>query len=330
MIFLATIKQVGIFLFYIAIGFALCKSKIIDKKASKSLSVLLTYLIAPLYTISNLSKNVTIDKISIYANLLLFGTIVSVVLVLIARPLAKLFAKNKLEKSLFSYLFAFSNLGYFGNPLVQAVFGDAVLTNYILFCVPASILISSYGYYILTKGGEETDENLTKEERKKVLLKRVASAFYAPPIIGVYIGLILAFLPITLPSVFYDLLQPAVNCYTAIPMLVAGIVLAGCPFKKLFTSWKAYVMGFIRLLGMPIIFGGLAYLLYAFCGLEKAVVVAIFCCVSLPCGMNVVVYPESVGHDSTVGARVCFISYLMAIITVPIVFMVLENLVGGV
>ena len=74
---------------------------------------------------------------------------------------------------------------------------------------------------------------------KGKLLKKVASAFYTPPIIGVYVGLILAFLPITLPKEFYDFLAPAVNCYTAIPMLVAGIVLAGCPVKKLFTSVRS-------------------------------------------------------------------------------------------
>jgi hypothetical protein len=46
--------------------------------------------------------------------------------------------------------------------------------------------------------------------------------------------------------------------------------------------------------------------------------------------MNVVVYPESVGHDSTEGARACFVSYIMAIATVPVVFMILENLVGSI
>ena len=81
---------------------------------------------------------------------------------------------------------------------------------------------------------------------------------------------------------------------------------------------------------MPLVLGGLAYLLYATISLDKAVVVAIFCMVSLPCGMNVVVYPESVGLDSTEGARACFVSYIMAIVTVPIVFTILDMLVGGV
>ena len=166
MIFLVTLKQVAIFLFYIAVGFTLTKTKVIDKKASKYLSLLLTYLIAPLYTISNLSKNVSIEKLSTYAVLILAGLLVALILVFVARLLARIFANNRLEKSLFSYLFAFSNLGYFGNPLVAEVFGEEVLTNYILFCVPATILISSYGYYLLTKGvsNEEVEQCLDLKE----------------------------------------------------------------------------------------------------------------------------------------------------------------------
>lgn len=330
MIFLTTLKQVGIFLFYIGIGFSLTKTKVIDKKASGILSKLLTYLIAPVYTVSNLSRNVSIDKISTYALLILSGLVVALILIFVAIPLARLFTKNKFERNLYSYLFAFSNIGYFGNPLVEAVFGEVVLTNYLLFCLPATILISSYGYYILTKNEDESANNLTKKEKRKLMLKSAVSAFYTPPIIGAYVGLILALLPITLPQGFYDFLQPAVACYTAIPMLVAGIVLAGCPFKKLFASWKSYVIGLVRLIGMPLVLGSIAYLLYLYCGLEKAVIVSIFCMVSLPCGMNVVVYPESVGHDSTEGARACFVSYIMAIATVPVVFMILENLVGSI
>ena len=43
-------------------------------------------------------------------------------------------------------------------------------------------------------------------------------------------------------------------------------------------------------------------------------------------GENVVVYPESAGLDGTLGAKMCFISYVMALATLPVVFEVIKIL----
>ena len=330
MLFSKTIIQVGILLVYIGAGFILAKTKIIKREASKVLAALLTYFIHPIYTANKLATSVSIEKLTTYGNLLLYGTLMTIVLIAVAFPLGKVFAKNKTERGLYRYLFAFSNYGYFGCPLVDAVFGSEVLANFMIFTLPVSIAIHSYGYYILTRDamsqkGEE--ENLDKKARVKLMAKRVLTALYTPPMIGTYLGLTLAFIPVEIPKLFFDFLAPAVNCYNAIPMMIAGIVLAGCPFKKLFTSFKAYIVGIVRLVIMPLVFGGITYLLYAYAGLPKAVAVAIIVLASLPCGMNVVVYPETVGLDSTEGARACFLSYLMGIITIPLVFTVMQALI---
>ena len=105
-------------------------------------------------------------------------------------------------------------------------------------------------------------------------------------------------------------------------MLLTGSVLAGVSFKKLFTSIKPYVIGVIRLLIIPSILGGLMYLL----GLRGDLFIIATACVSIPVGMNVVVYPESAGLDSTEGAKMCFISYILALATLPIVFEIIKSI----
>ena len=42
--------------------------------------------------------------------------------------------------------------------------------------------------------------------------------------------------------------------------------------------------------------------------------------------MITVVYPESCGMDSTEGAKSCFISYVLALGALPLVFMLVETL----
>jgi predicted permease len=112
-------------------------------------------------------------------------------------------------------------------------------------------------------------------------------------------------------------------------MLITGAVLANIPFSKLFGSWKSYVIGAIRLLLYPLVTIGIL-LVVNLCGVQGELFsrVALLCVmvVSMPVGMNTVVYPESVGIDSTEGAKNCFISYVMALVSLPIVFSIAQNL----
>ena len=82
------------------------------------------------------------------------------------------------------------------------------------------------------------------------------------------------------------------------------------------------MVGILRLIVLPAIIGGIIYLLGARGDLLKVAIAS----VSLPVGMNVVVYPESSGQDSSEGAKMCFVSYLLALATVPLVFQILQML----
>ena len=50
---------------------------------------------------------------------------------------------------------------------------------------------------------------------------------------------------------------------------------------------------------------------------------------AMPVGMNVVVYPESVDKDSSEGAKMCFLSYIMALGALPLVFTLLDVITVG-
>lgn len=323
--FLSTLKTVALLLFYIAIGFFLGKKKIVGEKASKTLASLLTYVIMPLYLVNNLSKTVTVDKISLYGELFLAGIVMAGISLALCVPLSKLFVKKGYSRNIYKYLLFTPNLGYFGYPLVQALFGDNALAMYMIFTLPTSIGINTFGYMILTDKSEEEcgDENSTvNASHKKDFVKRLFSA----PMIGTFLGITIGLLPITLPDLVYDFLSPASDCMRAIAMILTGIVLSGLSFRLLFTSEKAYYIGVVRLIVYPVIFGGITYLLYL-CGLSKEIFVFTVCLTALPAGMNVVVFPEAIGMSGKEGAQACFISYLMVIVTLPLVFAALTALI---
>lgn len=318
-VFLLTLKVVALLLFYMAIGFVIGKKKIVGKDAAKTLASLLTFVILPIYSVANLSKNVTIDKISLYGELFLAGIVFMAVSLALCIPLSKLFVKKGYSRNIYKYLIFTSNLGYFGYPLVQAVFGDVALSMYMIFTLPTSIAINTYGYLILTDKSEEfaaDSGDFNEKGRNSDIVKRVFSA----PMIGTFVGVAIGLLPFELPEVVYDFLTPASDCMRAVAMILAGLVLSEMSFKTLFVSKKAYLLCLLRLVIYPVVFGGIAYLLYKI-GLSVEIFIFTVCVTALPAGLNVVVFPEAIGMSGKEGAQACFISYVMAIVTLPLILL---------
>ena len=328
--FLTTLQQVAVLLIFIFIGYFFRKKDIITEGGKKVLPKLLVYLFAPCYTVTSLSTVVNIQDIRQYLSLILAGGAFTLVVVIVSIFLAKPLAKQKLLRNILIYAFAFSNIGYFGYPVVAAIFGAEMRAQMMLFCLPMSIAIYTYGYYVLTQGVEDG------AAVKKRSFKEKVSFLWAPPMLGVYagvsLGLLSSGLHFKLPKMLTDALAVAGNCQSAPAMLITGAVLAGVPFKKLFTSWRPYVVGVIRLLVLPMLTVGVFFLLHL-CGLSGELFTLIFrlsvIVSALPVGMNTVVFPESAGQDSTEGAKICFLSYILALGTMPLVFVVMQAVARG-
>ncbi len=316
--FVITLQQVFILLFYIMLGFTLCKTKLVGREGSKILSKLLVCVFLPAYTVTNLASSVSVERIVEYALSLALGTAVALLMIGFGFFASKFFAKERLEKAIYQYVFAFGNIGYFGYPLIGEAFPE-VLATYMLFCLPLNIAINTYGYFILTQTPDAVGEKRTK--------RQIAKSIFTFPTMGLLVGLTLGLLPLQIPAFFFSILAPAQACMSASAMLLAGIVLAGCSVKELFCSVKPYLASALRLLLCPLLFGGVAFALYKLVGLNENVFICIVASACLPAGMNAIVFPESVGASGKSGAKVCFISYLFALATIPLWFYVLSILI---
>lgn len=333
MLFLTTLQQVAILLIFIFIGYFFRKKGIINEQGRKVLAGLLVNLFAPAYSVISLSTVVNVQNVTEYAALLLVGVGVAFAVVFLAFPFARAMGKDKFHVNLYKYAFAFGNIGYFGYPLVYGVFGAVARAQMMVFCLPTSIAIYSYGYYVLTRPVNELP--LDQAQANKQSFAKKISYLYNPPMIGAYLGIALGLLTsgfnFTIPKFIEDLFTIAGNCQSAPAMLITGAVLAGVPFKQLFTSLKPYVVGVIRLLVYPLVFGALFAILYLLGWRDQTfmkIAFIVIISVGMPVGMNVIVYPESAGMDSTEGAKTCFISYILALIALPIVYSLVVSILN--
>ena len=303
-VFFTTLSKVSVLLIFIGAGYLLRRAKKLPDNAGKVLSLLTTLVFSPAYSIKNLSASLTIEKIGSQALLILYGLICVLLTIGFAFLMTKLLAKNDFERSTYRYAFSIPNYGYFGYPLIEGVFGSAVLADIMVFSLPLGVACNTYGYLLFAKN-------------EKLTLKKILTM---PLILGVVLGAVIGLSGITLPPVVDDVLTAAGNCMSPASMLLAGFVLGGFPFLELLKGIKPYLISAIRLLGIPALFTGLL-LAVGVRGAYLAYPIMLLC---MPLGLNLVVFPESMGIDASGNAKMCFVCNLLTILVLPPVFALLS------
>ena len=270
------------------------------------LSLLTTLVFSPAYTIKNLSSSLTLEKIGSQVALIGYGAVIVLATIGLAFVLAKPLARNDFERRSYVYAFCIPNFGYFGYPLVEGVFGSEVLSQLMLFCLPMSIACNTFGYLLFVKDGKLTVKDILK----------------MPVIVSVFIGMAIGLSGLKLPPLVTDVLTTAGNCMSPASMLLAGFVLGGFPLKDLFKGGRSYMMSGIRLLGIPALVGGVLFLL----GVREMYLTLPVMILCMPLGLNLVVFPESMGIDASDNAKMCFVCNLLTIAVLPFVFALLSRI----
>lgn len=299
-----TVGKVAMLLCFVAAGYLLRVSGALPDNAGKILSALSAMIFCPAYNLRNLWQNFTVAKIRQNALVMSYGLLITLLFIGLALLLARFLGKPGLERRSLAYAFSIPNYGYFGYPVIEGVFGSAVLSQVLIFVIPLSIATNTYGYLLFTPNG-------------KLTLKRLAN----PLILAVVLGIALGLSGIPMPGFVEDVLVGAGNCMSPVAMLLAGFVLGAFPLSKLLTGWRSYWLSAIRLVGIPAIFFAGLWI----CGVRGIWMLLPMTVASMPLGLNLVVYPESMGVDASDNARLCCVSYLMAILVLPLVFALLAK-----
>lgn len=301
-----TVEKVAMLLTFIVAGYLLRVTEKLPEKAGKILSALAATIFCPAYNLRNLWQNFTVTKIGQNTLVMGYGLLFTLLSIGLALLLARFFGKPGLERRSLAYAFSIPNYGYFGYPVIEGVFGSEVLAQVLVFVVPLSIATNTYGYLLFTPDG-------------KLSWKRLLN----PLILAAPLGMVLGLLNVPMPDFLNDVLVSAGNCMSPVAMLLAGFVLGSFPLGKLLSSFRAYWMSAIRLIVIPAIFGVGLWL----CGARDIWLLLPLVVYSMPLGLNLVVYPESQGMDASDNARMCCVSYIMAIAVLPLVFGLLAKLV---
>ena len=313
-LFLATGNQMIYLFALIFIGYVLAKTGVLPKETSKILAILENNVLIPALVIANFSRHFTVEKLKT-AGLLIGCSFAIFFLVLpIAIFVPKLLTRDGDTRKIYTYGLAISNFGFMGNSVVLALFPD-IFFEYLLYTLPLSIMIYVWGIPHLLIPASET-ETIGKR------LKR----FLNPTFIAMLVGMIIGITSLSLPTAICSVLDTLGNCMSPFAMLLTGVTVAAIPLKTLFNRPSVYVMTVIRLILLPLAFLGIFWL---WKNPPETLVICAICALAMPLGLNSLVIPSAYGKDPTTAAGMAVISHLCSLLTIPLVFLLLKQLLPG-
>ena len=312
--FLATLTPMLVLFLCIIIGYVLRVKKILPEDAGTVMSRLENYCFMPALVIGDFMVKCTVSSLKYNYKLLLYSFLGLAVAIIIAIPLSCLFQKKDYYKrNVYRYALTFGNFGFMGNAIVPAILSwyDAdILYKYLIFTLPLSVAVHTWGMVLL----------IPKGKNQQNPLKRLINPSFISIIIGVILGITGAakFLPEFVTTTIGNLKV----CMGPVAMLLTGFIIGGYNFKPLLRHYKIYIVTALRLFVLPSVILAVLMLCKA---PDTTLYLALFA-FATPLGMNTVVFPAAYGGDTKTGASMALISHTLCVITIPIMYALLTEI----
>lgn len=311
-LFTSTLSQMGFLLILMIVGFVLVKVKAVPENGTQVISKLENNVFIPALVMGTFMTKLTPENLGDYGKFVLCGAAVVVVTIPIAILVARGLSKDSYLRKIYTYGLAFSNFGFMGNAVVQALFPE-LFDEYLIFVLPFWAGIYVWGVPFLL---------MPAQEKKRSAWDWV-KPFVNPMFIGMLIGMVLGLTALPLPSFVSGAVNTLGSCMSPLAMLLTGMTIAKIDLKKAFTNVPVYIASIIRLVVLPLAAIGVLYLVK----LEYALALCVVCNLAMPLGLSPVVVPAGYGKDTSDAAGMALISHLLSCITIPVVFWLFSSVI---
>ena len=309
-----------IFLFaFIVIGFILMKGKLLPNNAGEIISKLENMLFVPALVMYTFIQNCNIETLSSVWRLLVLSFLMVALLIPISLLVAKVcFKENYLRKTA-TYGLTFSNFGFMGNAIMNAVFPE-IFFEYTIFTLPFWFVIYLWGVPVLL---------ISNDTNEKVSFAKRLKSFLNPMLIAMFIGLFLGLTGwgLKLPSGILSVIKVSGDCMSPLAMLLTGITIGKADVLALIKKWRIYLTSVIRLLVYPLVVLLIIMILPQNEFFNPTFFKCATCMAAMPMGLNAIVVPAAYGKDTSDAAGLALISHLFSVGTIPLIFMILELLI---
>lgn len=292
------LNQTLIMLILIIVGIICKKTKIITDDGNKELSKLVLTVVNPIVI---LMAYQTDYKPQLVKNLLIaFGLSILSYIILIVAAYLLIPQKDGRETQIERFSAIYSNCGFMGIPLVNALFGSEGIFYLTAFLTVFNLVVWTHGIILIS--GERN-------------LKNIVKVFYSPVIISIVLGIIMFFAQIRLPDIITDSLNFISNLNTPLAMIVSGVTIADTKILKLLKKPGIYYVSFLKLILLPLIL----IAVFSLFNVNEQVRITVLVAASAPaaamCTLQCIRYEKNSLYASEIFAA----STILSVVTLPII-----------
>lgn len=302
--FLTVGQQVLILFILIAVGVLANKTKLLSEESAKGLSNVVLYCVTPCILIKSFvdipfsTENLKDLFLVLFIAFLMHGG-----MILLSKLLVH--DSDDARQRMLRFAVIFSNAGYMGLPLQEALLGDE--GAFLCGAYIAAFNAMAWSYGVILMSGDR--KSLSP---KKILL--------SPGLLGVGIGLLLFLMPLVwkdfaLPELIFAPIRHLAALNTPLPMIVVGFYLADIDFKAVLHDLKSFYVVLLRIVVMPLLTFGILYV----CGLRGSMLVSLVISASTPVAAMTTMFAAKYDRYPHTSGNIVSLSTLLSILTMPLI-----------
>lgn len=301
--FLIVAQQVAVLFVLMGFGAMMRKAGFFKENAIDGIVNVLILVVTPCLIIDVFQRPFDPSMLKGLGLAFLIAVLAHVVLILLAKTAVQ--HRNEDVRRPLRLAAVFSNAGFMGIPLEQAVLGDVGVFYGIVYVVVFNLFMWSWGLCTMEKGEGRKETGFS--------LKTIVN----PGTVGLTLGAPLFFCSAKLPAVIGVPVHHMANLNTPLAMIVIGYALAGARFGRVLRMGFVYVATAIRLVLCPLLVIAALYPLRA--SLDRNLMLAMVIAASAPVAAMVSMFATKYRRDVDVSVAVVSGSTLLSVLTMPVV-----------
>ena len=296
--FLTVFIQVLTLFLFMAFGFVGGKKNIITQGGSKVVADIVLLFVTPCVIVNSFRR--AFDMSELKKLLICFVCAMGIYIASII--LVQLLFKGKEDKvkRVLRFATVFSNAGYMGLPLQEAVLGaDGVFYGSVYVSV-FNIVVWTYG--VICMSGD-----------KKLLSAK--KLVFNPGILGTVIGFIIFLCSINIDGIIGDVVSGMAVLNTPLAMIVIGFYLSQSNLLSAFKDKSMYGVAFLRLIAIPLASLGVLWLV----GVRGSLLVALIIGASAPTAAATSMFATKFNTDVNLSVNIVTFTTIISILTMPLI-----------
>ena len=298
---LATVAaQVGVLFALMAVGAVCRRVRLVDETSVKGMVNVLLLVVTPSLIIDSFQRPFDSSMMHGFFWAFVIAAFAHVAIILFARIFSR---GDDSSRPVLRLAMVFSNAGFMGIPLEQAILGAEGVFYGIVYVVVFNFFMWSWGLYEMRGTGNG--------ERWRSLRPMIVN----PGTVGIAIGLPLFFASISLPAILKTPVHLLAELNTPLAMLVIGFYLAGADFRRVIRMPSAYFAAVVRLIVYPLAMVALLFPLRAH--FPREMMLALVTAASAPVAAMVSMFASKFERDVDLSVGLVSGTTLLSILTMP-------------